>query len=781
MNKMPKRGTIRQFRERHRGFSYVLLLEMTVMFVLLLSSVRKPAAYVLDGTNMILNDQSAVICETGELFVTGRNDAEPFPRTVAGSGKLHLPRGMYELEVKYHSAAGAGGNYDDIAGAVRLASAENGSGLQCNDIVLRDSSTNAADRVWVRSLTGIRDLEVSVWFHGTGDLYLADIAVRELPVWRITCILAWLLGFVAADAAYLYFFTENAYRNKPAAAGLLATVFLSSLPLFTDSLFYAHDLQFHVLRIWALAEGIQNGHWIVPIQTELLNGYGYAAPLFYSQLFLYVPAVLYCMAVPLQVCYQAYILLVNAATCLICYCCMKGLLKDGNLAVFASFLYTLSAYRIADVYVRAAIGEFTAMAFFPLAVYGFARIYMTEGKKLTWKDYLPVVAGLSGIMQSHVLSCELSAFFIAALCILCIRKTLQPQRLFALVKAALLTVGVNLAFLIPFLQSMQMELEVRSGGVNEIQQHGTYLMQVLGLFMTSIGDSREGMTGDMPLAIGFSLVIGLMVWLYCCAQKYAWKLEQDERMRVGLFCAGFAMASILFSTRVFPWDSLKNISTGAAEVFCMIQFPWRYLSVGTVFALFASVIGVKMLYEHKGAAAGNICCGVMAAFTLLNAGLFYMQYGNDMHTTTMYGIVDRNDYITSGEYLPAGTDSDSMNWRRIAADADVTVREYDYTDGVTTFWCSNPSEEDKAVGIPLLKYDNYHAYALTDGQELEIVNGDNNCAAVVVGPHYEGTVQVRYEIPLSWKLSYAASAVAAAGILAGIIRAGRRQKTVISR
>ena len=68
-----------------------------------------------------------------------------------------------------------------------------------------------------------------------------------------------------------------------------------------------------------------------------------------------------------------------------------------------------------------------------------------------------------------------------------------------------------------------------------------------------------------------------------------------------------------------------------------------------------------------------------------------------------------------------------------------------------------------------MNYANYHAYDLDGQAELEIRNGGNNCAAIVIPPGYEGTVQVLYVIPLLWKLSYILSAIAVAGIVAGVI------------
>ena len=111
-------------------------------------------------------------------------------------------------------------------------------------------------------------------FYGVGELRVDKILIKELTAWRLMKLLGWLVLFLAVDAVYIYFFVSRKAANKTAVAILLFAVFFASLPLMTDSLFWGHDLDFHLNRIIALANGLEAGHLFVPIQTEVLNGYG---------------------------------------------------------------------------------------------------------------------------------------------------------------------------------------------------------------------------------------------------------------------------------------------------------------------------------------------------------------------------------------------------------------------------------------------------------------------------------------------------------------------------
>jgi len=757
----------------YRGFSIVLAIQVLFILVMLAFLFRKPASYVLDGDKMTAVDAAAVMEEDGNWYITGKSSGKLLPRDVLVSDSFALAHGMYEIVVWYESISRADGNCKDYTGTVQIASEKLKAGFQCNEIHLYDTKASVTDRLWVRSFNGVNDLQVHVSFEGIGSLRFSGMEIRELPLWRMVWLIGWLLFFGLMDLSYFYFFTDNSYANKQVVIGLGLILFFSSLPLFTDFLYWGHDMDFHTARIWSLAEGIKNGHWIVPIQTEMVNGYGYATPLFYSQLFLYLPAIIYCMGAPLQVCYQIYAFVMNAVSCLICFYCIKGLFRNKRLALFGSFLYTFSAYRLADVYTRASVGEYTAMAFLPLVLYGFIRIYTAEEDKITWRDLMPIVIGLTGIIQCHILTCELTALCIGLFCLITVKRTLQQKRLLALIKAALLTIAVNAAFLIPFLSSLTMNLTVKANKVNQMQEHGTYLIQAFGMFMTATGGSVMGTADEMPMSVGFALVIGIGIVIFCRAKQYDWGIKDNIMLKVGTFCAGFAVLSIAFSLRFMPWDSVQNISGMIAKVLCMIQYPWRYYAFATVFGVFAAVAGIKVLSECKGSVTVKLWCGVMVVLTALNAGMFFMNFANEAKTITVYGAMPTE--IGYGEYLPTGTVVEELNSRKIITDETfVTVSGYQYEDGITSFLCSNQSDEEKTVGLPLLNYDHYHAYDIDSGQELAIRNGHNNCVDVVLSPHYEGEVEVRYEIPFFWKIGYLISVVSVVWI---VVAAGMHKLT----
>ena len=80
------------------------------------------------------------------------------------------------------------------------------------------------------------------------------------------------------------------------------------------------------------------------------------------------------------------------------------------MGIVGSAIYTLSAYRIVDVHLRSAMGEFTAMSFIPLVILGIWRIYYDEKEDITGWGCLGV--GMTGISLSHLLSLEMISLFL---------------------------------------------------------------------------------------------------------------------------------------------------------------------------------------------------------------------------------------------------------------------------------------------------------------------------------------------------------------------------------
>ena len=752
----------------------ILIFEAVVICFLIISVLGKRKVYDFNAENIEIYNENVTYVEqeTAYYISPDMNIASEDGYPVLGKAVMQIAPGAYDVAVQYTSVMNSENTAEscaDRAGWLQIRSYKNPTSVQYNPIDLAGGQTVQKDRMWITSVTPIDDLDFKIYYAGKGLLKIEKITVRELLRWRVTRIIVWLLGFLFIDFCYLYFIRKNAYKDKHIVLAFLVMLFLLCLPIFQGFVIGGHDTPFHLSRILSLGRSIEEGRWIAPIQTDMVNGYGYAAPLFYGQLFSYVPAILYNMAVPVHTCYQIYIFCINTITGMICYGCFKGICKNKNIAFLGTWMYIFSAYRITNVYVRAAVGEYTAMAFMPLVVYGFYKIYITEQRQIRIRDYIFVVLGLTGIVQSHLISTEATVLFIVIMCIILMKKTLQRYRFIALIKAAVMTILLNLGFLVPFLDSMRMDILVKTTESGHIQESGAYLIQLFGMFMTPSGKSLEEIQGDLPINLGLGLAVGVCVFFWCYIKRFDWRVERTSLIRSGAILTLLAGLSIVFSLQVFPWDSLRTVSESMEKLATVIQFPWRYLSVATVLCVFVSVIGISVFCESGRKQYGLMAGGIICFLLLLNVGHFYMEYADISITTKMYASTSNLDSITNiygGEYLLEGTQTQLCVYRDVMTEDDtVQVEHYVSQNGRVSFSCFNHGTEPKSVEIPLFCYANYHAYDQQSGKEFPLEAGYNNRISIEIPGNYQGNVYVKYIMPVLWKISYVISVLTGVGMI----------------
>ncbi len=92
----------------------------------------------------------------------------------------------------------------------------------------------------------------------------------------------------------------------------------------------------------------------------------------YGDAFLYFPAILHLCGLSVTASYKVFVLLVNVFTA---YYAFSRIFANKSIGVIASLLWTLSLYRLECIYLRAAVGEYSALSFLPLVALGIVYIF----------------------------------------------------------------------------------------------------------------------------------------------------------------------------------------------------------------------------------------------------------------------------------------------------------------------------------------------------------------------------------------------------------------------
>ncbi len=359
------------------------------------------------------------------------------------------------------------------------------------------------------------------------------------------------------------------------------------------------DLQFHLCRIEAIRQALSTGQFPVRISGYWCGGYGYASSVLYGELFLYAPAVLRIIGFSPQDAYKFYLLAVNVFTCFSAYYCLKKMLGERLSAFVGTAVYMLAPYRLSTLHLRAAVGEYTAMAFMPFIIYG---LYLIYGRRRGWQW---LALGFSGLIQCHVISTFMAGIFTALVCLVRIRQTLSKEVLLQFVRAVVCTVLINAWFLLPFLEYIGFDYNVSGLGVHSrgrFASHAVFISQLISFFPQGEGasivtgkmwDTDNGMEMSYTLGGGMMLVLVFFV-VYRLYDKRRGKRTvcgSDAPKKAGRqmsrLLTGACLLSMLMATTWFPWDFLQQRNDLFAWVTGSIQFPWRFLTISTVAGAFA--------------------------------------------------------------------------------------------------------------------------------------------------------------------------------------------------
>ena len=374
---------------------------------------------------MALMQQAAQARTDAGLWGSENEWEDDFLPTQGENGGLNLMWGDYQATIEYEDAARMDAH---VVSAGYQAFIENG-----------DAHDEAeAENVLLHRLSFVFRLTDS-----TPNLYLASEnpeAIRAVTVHKVgagvlsadLCAYAALVGAVLTALLVLSWDqTERGRKNRRDMAVVLCAAAFACMPLLWRGVYDGHDLFFHLNRIEGIANGLRNGQFPVRIHSSTLLGYGYAAPEFYPELFLYFPALLRNLGVSLCACVRVFEACIHLATAVSCYLCVRGMMNSRRVAVGASVLYTLCIYRLVNVYTRATLGESLAMVFFPVVMLGLYEVLRRDEKK--W----PLLAlGMTGVCMSHLLSTMFCVLFCAIAALASAGKLLARKRRILAVLAA---------------------------------------------------------------------------------------------------------------------------------------------------------------------------------------------------------------------------------------------------------------------------------------------------------------------------------------------------------
>lgn len=706
-------------------------------------------------------------------------------KNILKSGELSLARGVYRAYLFYETP-------DDMVNAWEV-EAESGSydGLLANACMLYSGLADTDMYFWLTEKTDhliirvIQDEDSQVTVRGA-CIEETNLGPRMLLVIVLTCFILWdILLFWKGKAGKRELPVGSAESGEAERRivlfGMALLIVTSSVPLFTGYEIAGADTVYHILRIEGVKDALLAGQFPVRIQPNWLQGYGYATGIFYCDTFLYIPAFLRIMGFPVGAAYLIYKFLVNAGTVVISCNCFGKMFRSRYIGLFAGALYTFSIYRLLSMYIKDHLGQYTAQMFLPLLAYAVWRLLSEETDEKGYRRiWVLLTLGATGIIQCHVLTCELAAVFCFITAVVFYKRTLRKETLAQIGKAFFSIAGLNLWFLVPFFDYMLTQKLIITGEqvyTRTIQGYGSLLPQLFGVFSLAGGadmDVSGGMRGEIPFTVGAALLAGLCYYIYLFLQGRL-EAQQDKKYRIlGTFSAAMSLVSLFMASSIFPWDKLHALGGFAAKAVSALQYPTRLLGIAALFLTLTGCCALKAGFLSGRKKEAYFYAGTALAALVLITGVFFSGL---LSNAGFYKIYEENaigTYLSGREYLPEGTDEDLLKAGRVMTSEKVAVGNMKKDDAGILLTCQNGGEGGGYVELPLLYYKGYQAKDMATGRVFPVTDGENHVLRVLLPAGYEGTFYTRFAGFWYWR---AAEGVSAAALLLFAVSVLRGRKS----
>lgn len=742
------------FLRKSKAAMVLLAVELAIIGFTLAQAVQPAANYEImpDQWEVIAKNATIDYDEEGRIGAVEPAEEESILRT----SQLRLSAGHYKIEADYNfvptqnkdeqeSHAGVYFMADDamvVTGERELFAV----GRTHDTVVLNVRYTNKTIRL--------------VAYDGGGVFTLGKVTIQQDRVYAWVRVLGWLLAAFFLDLLLLLFLPTSplAIRNADLRGCLFllgGAVLLASMPVLMQGVgVFGDDIHFHLSRIDAIAQGLKAGQFPVRIYSQAKNGYGYAPSLFYGELCLYFPAVLRTLGVSVQLSYHLYVLAVQMLTAGIAFYSFRQMFSHNKTALLGSVLYLLNPYRLQNLYWRAAVGEYTAMAFLPLIPAALCLLY---GKKEPTKKQAGVactemVIAFGMLLQTHMISLEIMVLATAVFCLFHLRRTFSRCVLFVWLKSVAIVLLLNLWFLLPF-------LEIMGSGIYGGMYGGTTMNAGRMIQRSGYAIPKVLTWNTHGRNIGIELIIGCMVFLW------AWIGHDEEiphrEQKIGLWSTGIGLAACWASTNTFPWGLVGALPGKISGILLAIQFPWRYLTLAAILLTLATLCAVSLLRPKKLARPLAV---LLLSASLLGVGFFYREYlpseseeyvGDSGELIYVDYLVTNVAWYYDKLYLPIGAKETRDGFVTEKKVTTAEVEQIEKTEKGVILQYTAGMGEDGIIELPLLYYP---VYGIKEGAGT-LFKTENGMLGIQVPAGSSGTIRVAVQEPLRWRLAELVSAV----------------------
>jgi len=502
---------------------------------------------------------------------------------------------------------------------------------------------------------------------------------------------------------------------------VLALTILLMFPYLTKSfLAIEHDTFFHVSRIEQYAKALQHGQILPAIYPYENGGFGYGSPLFYSDIFLLLPAILHNLGLVLVDSYKLTVFLASFFSGITMYMLASKFTSKSSIRLLAAAAYLFSNYHITDIYVRGALGEVFALVGIPLILSGLYEIFETNQKYSF--SYL---IGLVITVLSHNLSFLLCFILVIIICIIYLSKC-SFDRYKLLVSESMLACLLTAFYTFPMIE----QLKSQQFYLNYYASSSALENHAMAFWQFFANQTVFGLSGNQYKASNAMVVnIGLFLSIAPISYLFLSKKEKQPFITSMLVLGWICM---LLPAQIFPWKYMSFVR--------VLQFPWRLNMLALPLLCVPAVIGIENL-THKLRYV-PICLILLLSLEGIyhlypaTKRTFIMQHNTTWQEVTNGKLIDpyysaqyMRVELAGGDYLPYYSPDFRSYTRTIQTTSAETVTTGEWIDyGRYRFTITNP----QTVVLPITYYKGYIIHNIDTAEVLETTLSKNGLVSVTI-------------------------------------------------
>jgi len=391
---------------------------------------------------------------------------------------------------------------------------------------------------------------------------------------------------------------------------LIAIAFPTFRQILRPGFFPMHD-DIQAMRLLEMGKCINDLQIPCRWVPDMGNGYGY------PQFNYYGPFPYYLMA-GIHLTGLGYLDSVKAGMILITLVGTVGMFLLGKSlwgtwgGIISAIIYTYAPYRALNFFVRGDVGELAALSIFPFLFWSVRQLLLGKKSSIIW-----LALSTAALLTSHNIS-SLIFFPLLGLWALFIIFTGRRQigsylreRIAHLAFGGVWGLMLGSFFILPaWFEKSYVHVETLLMGYFNYMAHFVSINQLLASSYWNYGSSQLGRWDEMYLGIGLILWAIPLVSLYLL---YMLRKKKEFLQVFFLTAIGWIALFLTHERSIFIW---KN-----APLLEFLQFPWRFLIIGTfVFSLASG--SLALLFKNKRQKAA-VTLTVLVISVFLFLGYFH--------------------------------------------------------------------------------------------------------------------------------------------------------------